>query len=91
MALAPRAVGSVAGPAVGVVTKGQQGGDVVVGLEPHAAAVASVTAVGTALWHVSLPAERHGTGSTVASAHVQPALVHELRHSISLLWAPGVP
>jgi hypothetical protein len=42
---------------VGVIPEGQQGGHVMVGLQPHAPSVTTVAAVGTTLGNVSLTAK----------------------------------
>ena len=74
------AVDAVVGPAVRVVAEGQQRGDVVVGDQPHVAALAAVAAVRAAEGDRTLAAERHAAGAAVATAHVQLALVDELGH-----------
>ena len=74
------AVHAVAGAAMRMVAKGEQRGDVVIGDEPHVAALAAVAAVRPALGDRALPAERHTAGAAVAAAHVELRLVDELGH-----------
>ena len=68
------------GPAVGVVLEGEQRGHVAVGDHPDVAALAAVTAVGTALGHVGLASDRDATGAAVAAPHVDLTLVDESGH-----------
>ena len=70
------------GPPVRVVAERQQRGDVVVGDQPHVAALAAVAAVGPAEGDRALPPERHAARATVAAAHVELALVDELGHRV---------
>ena len=78
------AVDTVAGPAMRVVTEGQQRGDVVVGDEPHVAALAAVASVRPAEGLGTFAPERHAACSPVSTAHVELGLVDELRHSDTL-------
>ena len=68
------------GPAVGMVAEGEQRGHVAVGDQPDVAALAAVAAVGPALGHVRLAAERDAAGAAVAAPHVELALVDESGH-----------
>jgi hypothetical protein len=61
-----------------MVPKGEKGRHVVIGLQPHAAAVTTVAAVGTALGDMGLTTKRDCSSSAVAAVDVQPALVDEL-------------
>jgi hypothetical protein len=79
--LAP-AVGAVGRPAVGVVPEGEQRRHVVVGDEPHVAALAAVAAVGAAVDDRALAPEAHRARAAVAAAHVELALVDELGHLV---------
>ena len=65
------AVDAVAGPAVRVVAEREQRGDVVVGDQPHVAALAAVAAVRAALGDRALAPERDAAGAAVAAAHVE--------------------
>ncbi len=51
-----------------------------VGLHDHVAAVAAVTAVGTALGHMGLAAEGHAAGTAVAALHVDTNLIDKHRN-----------
>src|SRR5215207_1680204 len=74
------AVRAVLGATERLVLERQQRGDVVVGDQDDVAAAPPVAAVGTALGHVGLTAERHRAGAAVAGLDVQVALVDELGH-----------
>ena len=74
------AVGARTGPAVRMVAKRQQRGDVAVGDQPHVTAGAAVTAVGAAFGHVRLPPERDAAGAAVAATNVQVGFVDEGAH-----------
>ena len=74
------AVDAVVGPAVRVVAEGQQRRHVVVGHQPHVAALAAVAAVRATEGDRTLPAERHAARAAVAAANVELALVDELGH-----------
>jgi hypothetical protein len=67
---------------MGMVTESQEGRHVVVGGQPHVAALAAVAAVGPAERHRTLPPERHAARPTVATTHVELALVDELGHEV---------
>ena len=57
MAFASRSMRTVSCSTVGVIPEGQQGGHVMVGLQPHTPSVTTVAAVGTTLGNVSLTAK----------------------------------
>ena len=78
MALSTRPVGAVAGPPMRMVSKGEKRRDVVIGLQPHAAAVTTVAAVGATLGNMGLTTKRDCSCSPVAAVDVQSALVDEL-------------
>ena len=77
VALVPRAVGARLRLAVGMVAEREQRGHVAVGLQPDVTALASVTAIGSALGHVGLAAHRDRAGTTVATLDVELRLVDE--------------
>lgn len=59
--------------------------------QPHVAAGAAVTAVGTAHGDVGLAPERHAARSPIASLDVEPTLIDELRHPCRLEEARQSP
>src|SRR5207244_9376855 len=75
-----RAMHPVRRPPERMVLEREQRRDVAIGDEPHVAALASVTAVGSALGDVRLAPERHRAGAAVACLHMETALVDEARH-----------
>jgi hypothetical protein len=74
------AVDAAVGASVGMISEGEQRRHVVVGHEPHIAALAAVASVGPAEHDGTFTPERHATRSTVAPPHVELALVDELGH-----------
>ena len=74
------AVDAGAGTPVGMVAEGEQRRHVAVGDQPHVAALAPVSPVGPAPWHVVLTPERHRAGAAVTGLDVQPGLVDEAGH-----------
>jgi len=74
------AVHTVTGPTVGTVAKPEQGGDVAVGDEPHAAAEAAVAPIRAPPGHVRLTPEGDAAGTAVAALDVQATLVYESGH-----------
>jgi len=72
-----------------VIAKSQQRRHVAVGHQPDVAALAAVATIGSTHGNGTFTAERHASGSPVAGAHVQLALVDELAHdAINLLPHP---
>src|SRR5215831_17523485 len=65
------------GAPVRMVAEREERRDVAVGLEHDVTAGTAVAAVGSTLGNVRLPAERDGTGTAVAAAHVHLDLVDE--------------
>ena len=65
-----------------MVAERQERGDVVVGDEPHVAALAAIAAVRAPVHDRALPPEAHRARAAVAATHVELALVDELGHQI---------
>jgi hypothetical protein len=71
------AVAAVARPSVGMVVERPQGSHAGIGDQPHVAALAPVTAVGSASRDVGLPPERHSAGPAVTPPGAELRLVDE--------------
>ncbi len=78
------AVFSVRGASKRVILESEEGGLVVVGLEPDAAAVSAVSPVRTALGNVGFAAKTDASGPAVASFGVQLGAIDEGRHATIL-------
>ena len=76
------AVNTAAGTTVRMVTEGEQRRHVVIGHQPHVAALAAVAAIGPAHDDRTLAPKRDAARPTVAAAHVELALVDELGHGV---------
>ncbi len=78
------AVHAIARASVGVVAEREERGDVVIGHQPHVAAIAAIAAIRPAVDHRTLPTERHTARPAVAGADVQLGFVDEIRHGSTL-------
>jgi hypothetical protein len=74
------AVHTTFGAAVGMITKRQQRGDVVVGDEPDIPTVSPVSTVRAAVHDRALATEADTARATVTSTYVELTLVDELGH-----------
>ena len=77
-------VRAVTGPTERLVPEREEGGDVVVGDQPHVPTGATVATVRAPACHLRLPAERHGAGAAVPGLGVEVALVDKLGHCLGV-------
>ena len=78
-----QAVGTGGSHILALVAEIQQGREVGVDVQHHAAAVTAVAAVGTACGHVFFPVEGHGPVAAPASAYGNAYFIYE--HKMTLL------
>jgi hypothetical protein len=76
------AVGAPRRPPVRMITESEQGRHVVVGDEPHVAALTAIAPIRPAADDRTFPTEAHRARAAVSAAHVELALVDELGHRI---------
>ena len=76
------AVDAGTGLVLALIAEVQQGGQIVVDVEHHAAAVTAVAAVGAAGGHIFFPVEGHGTVAAPSANDCNANLIY--KHSISL-------
>jgi hypothetical protein len=76
-------VHTILGTPVGMVSKGEQRGDVAIGDQPNIAAFATVASVRPSERFGAFSAERRTAGATIAAAYIQLRFIDEPAHRTS--------